>query len=38
MNQLVLKTVNLLNKKEENKNSYTDVVGTEIRLKRSELN
>lgn len=38
MNQLVLKTITLLNKKEENKNSYSDVVGTEIRLKRSELN
>ncbi len=38
MDQLVLKTINLLNKKEEDKNSYTDVVGTEIRLKRSELN
>lgn len=38
MNQLVLKTVNLLNKKEESKKSYQDVVGTEIRLKRSELN
>ncbi len=38
MDQLILKTINLLNKKEEDKNSYTDVVGTEIRLKRSELN
>jgi transcriptional regulator with XRE-family HTH domain len=35
---LINKTLNLLNKKEENKYSYNDVIGTEIRLKRTDLN